>query len=165
MHHYHQWLAAQLSQRCHACRHCTPTAWGGLILWGDEPFLLAVDGSPAHEALVTYRVGRLGVVSPLHRDAVQHRGLRPANLRHPLCDVILNNVLLHKRHAVPALPLAEHFSAITREPVNESLINSPPPEWYHVANWALMQGSSRWLACDIIQSLWLLGDLLVAAKV
>ena len=56
--HYHRWLAARLSQRCHAWRHCTPTAWGVLILWGNEPFLLAVDGSPAHETFLTYTVAR-----------------------------------------------------------------------------------------------------------
>ena len=88
----------------------------------------------AHEALVTYTVGRLGAVSPPHRDALQHRGLRPANLRRLLCDVILTTVLLHKRHAVPVLPLADHFSPLTRDPVNQSLVNSPLPEWYHVAN-------------------------------
>ena len=37
--HYHRWLAARLSQRCHAWRHCTPTAWGVLILWGNEPWM------------------------------------------------------------------------------------------------------------------------------
>ena len=163
--HYHRWLAARLSQRCHAWRHCAPTAWGVLILWGDESFLLAVNGSPVHDTLVTYTVGRLGAVSPLHRDALQHRGLRPANLRRLLCDVILTAVLLHKRHAVPILPLADHFSPLTGDPVNQSLANSPPPDWYHVPNWAPTPGSSRWPAWDIILGVWLLGDLLLAPEV
>ena len=38
--HHHRWLAAWLSQRCHVWRHCTPTAWGVLILWGNKPSLL-----------------------------------------------------------------------------------------------------------------------------
>ena len=160
--HYHQWLAARLSQRCRAWRHCTPTAWGALVLWGDEPFLLAVDGSPTHGTITTYTVGRLGAISPPHRDALQHRGLRPANLRCLLCDVILTTVLLHKRHAVPVLPLADHFSHLTGASVNQSLANDPPPEWYHVANWAPTPGSSRWPAWDVILGLWLSGDLLLA---
>ena len=89
-----------------------------LVLWGDEPFLLAVDGSPADDAIATYTVGRLGAISPPHRDALQHRGLCPAHLRRLLCDVILTTVLLHKRHAVPVLPLADHFSTLMRVPVN-----------------------------------------------
>ena len=32
---------------------------GTLVLWGDKSFLLAVEGSPAHDAIITYRyVGR-----------------------------------------------------------------------------------------------------------
>ena len=163
--HYHRWLAARLSQRCHAWRHCAPTAWGVLVLWGDEPFLLAVDGSAVHGTLTTYTIGRLGAVSPPHKDALQHRGLRPANLRRLLCDGILTTVLLHKRHAVPILPLADHFSPLTGDPVNQSLANSPPPGWYHVANWAPTHGSSRWPAWDVILGLWLTGDLLLAPEV
>ena len=86
-----------------ARRHYTLNAWGVLILWGKEPFLLAVDGSAAHETLLIYTVGCLGAISPLHRDALQHRGLRPANVRRLLCDN------MHKHHAVPVLPLANHF--------------------------------------------------------
>ena len=126
--HYHRWLAARLSQRCRAWRHCTPTAWGTLVLWGDEPFLLAVNGCPAHDAITTYTVGRLRALSPPHRDALQHRGLRPAHLRRLLCDIILTTVLLHKRHAVPVLPLADHFSPLTGALVNQSLANNPPPQ-------------------------------------
>ena len=163
--HYHRWLAARLSQRCRAWRHCTPNAWGTLVLWGDEPFLLAVDGSPAHDTITTYTVGRLGAISPPHRDALQHRGLRPAHLRRLLCDIILTTVLLHKRHAVPVLPLADHLSPLTRAPVNQSLAGHPPPEWYHVANWAPTPRSSRWPAWDVILGLWLSGDLLLAPKV
>ena len=138
---------------------------GVLVIWGDEPFLLAMDGSPVHDTLTTYTVGRLGAVSPPHRDALQHRGLHPANLRRRLCDVILTTVLLHKLHAVPILPLADHFSPLTGVPVNRSLANSPPPEWYHVANWAPTPGSSRWPAWHVILGLWLSGDLLLAPKV
>ena len=163
--HYHRWLAARLSQRCHAWRHCTPTAWGTLVLWGDEPFILAVDGSPAHHTIATYTIGRLGAISTPHRDALLHRGLRPARLRRLLCDVVLTTVLLHKRHAVPVLPLADHFSPLPRVPVNQSLANNPPPEWYHVANWAPTPGSGRWPAWDAFLGLWLSGDLLLAPKV
>ena len=163
--HYHRWLAAPLSQRCHAWRHCTPTAWGTLVLWGDEPFILAVDGSPAHHTIATYTIDRLGAISTPHRDALLHRGLRPARLRRLLCDVVLTTVLLHKRHAVPVLPLADHFSPLPRVPVNQSLANNPPPEWYHVANWAPTPGSGRWPAWDVLLGLWLSGDLLLAPKV
>ena len=163
--HYHRWLAARLSQRCHAWRHCAPTAWGTLVLWGDEPFLLAVDGSPIHSAVTTYTIGRLGAISPSHREALQHRGLRPARLRRLLCDVILTTILLHQRHAVPVLPLADHFSPRAQVPVNQSLAGCPPPEWYHVANWAPTPGSSRWPAWDVLLGLWLSGDLLLAPKV
>ena len=163
--HYHRWLAARLSQRCHAWRHCTPTAWGTLVLWGDEPFILAVDGSPAHHTIATYTIGRLGAISTPHRDALLHRGLRPARLRRLLCDVVLTTVLLHKRHAVPVLPLADHLSPLPRAPVNQSLANDPPPEWYHVANWAPTPGSGRWPAWDVLLGLWLSGDLLLAPKV
>ena len=163
--HYHRWLAARLSQRCHTWRHCTPTAWGTLVLWGDEPFILAVDGSPAHHTIATYTVGRLGAISTPHRDALLHRGLRPARLRRLLCDVVLTTVLLHKRHAVPVLPLADHLSPLPRAPVNQSLANDPPPEWYHVANWAPTPGSGRWPAWDVLLGLWLSGDLLLAPKV
>ena len=163
--HYHRWLAARLSQRCRAWRHCTPTAWGTLVLWGDEPFMLAVEGSPAHHTITTYTIGRLGAISPPHRDALRHRGLRPAHLRRLLCDVVLTTVLLHKRHAVPVLPLADHFSPQQGVPVNQSLANNPPPEWYHVANWAPTPGSARWPAWDVLLGLWLSGDLLLAPKV
>ena len=141
-----------------------PLPWGSSFLWGDEFLLLAVDGSPVHDTLTTYTVRRLGAVFPPHRDALHHRGLRPANLRRLLCDAILTTVLLHKRHAVPILPLADHFP-LTGVPVNRSLANSPPPEWYHVANWAPTPGSSRWPAWDVILDLWLSGDLLLAPKV
>ena len=39
--------------------HCL----GVLILWGNKPFLLAVAGSPAHETLLTYTVGRIGAIA------------------------------------------------------------------------------------------------------
>ena len=123
-----------------------------------------MDSSPAHAAITTYTVGRLGAISPLHRDALHHRGLHPAHLRRLLCDIILPTVLLHKRHAVPVLPLADHLSPLTGGPVNQSLANQPPPEWYHVANWAPTPGSSRWPASDVILGLWLSGDLLLAPK-
>ena len=149
---------------CRAWRHYTPTAWGTLVIWGDEPFLLAVDGSPTHGAITTYTVGRLEAISPPHRDALQHRGLCPAHLRRLLCDIILTTVLLHKRHAVPVLPLADHFSPLTGVPVNQSLANNRAPEWYHVANWTPTPGSSM-LARDVILGLWLSRDLLLAPKV
>ena len=100
-----------------------------------------------------------------HRDALLHRGLRPARLRRLLCDVVLTTVLLHKRHAVPVLPLADYLSPLPRAPVNQSLANNPPPEWYHVANWAPTPGSGRWPAWDVLLGLWLSGDLLLAPKV
>ena len=103
-------ITAQLSQRCHAWHHCASTAWGVLILWGNEPFLLAVDDFPAHGSLPTYTVGRLGAISSPHRYALQRRGLRPANLCRLLCDVVLTTILLHKRHAVLLLPLAGNYS-------------------------------------------------------
>ena len=49
--------------------------------------------------------------------------------------------------------------------MNQSLANSPPPEWYHVANWAPTPRSSRWPAWDVILGLWLLGGLLLAPEV
>ena len=115
--------------------------------------------------LATYTIGRLGAISPPHRDALQHRGLRTAHLRRLLCDVILTTVLLHKRHTVLVLPLADHFSPLTRVPVNQSLAGRPPQAWYHVAKWAPTPGSPRWPAWDIILGLWLSGDLLLAPKV
>ena len=51
-------------------RHCASTALGVLILWGNEPFLLAVDGSPAHGSLPTHTVWRPGAISSPHRDAL-----------------------------------------------------------------------------------------------
>ena len=163
--HYHRWLVSRLSKRCRAWRHCAPTAWGTLVLWADEPFLLAVDGSPAHDTVPTYTVGRLGALSPPHRDALQHRDLRPAHLRRLLGDVILTTVILHKRHAVPVLPLADHFSPLPGVPVNQSLASNPPLEWYHVTNWAPTPGSARCPAWDVLLGLWLSGDLLLAPKV
>ena len=91
--------------------------------------------------------------------------MRPASLRLLLCDGILTTVLLHKRHVVPVLPLADHFSPQTGHPVNQSLINNPPPEWYHIADWAQTPGSSTWPALDVILGLWLSGDLLLAPVV
>ena len=101
---------------------------------GNKPFLMALDCPPAHEALITYTIGRLGSISPPHGDALQHKGLCPVSVRRLLGDVILTTVLLHKRHAVPSLPVADHFSPLTVDSVHQSLVNSPPPEWYHVAN-------------------------------
>ena len=49
--------------------------------------------------------------------------------------------------------------------MNQSLVNSPPPKWYQVADWALAPGSSNWLAWDVILGLWVSGDLLLAPKV
>ena len=160
--HYHRWLAARRSQRCHAWRHCAPTARG---VWGNEPFRLAVDSSSTHNTLPTYTVGRLGAISLPHRDALQHRGLCHANLRCLLCDVVLTTVLLHKRHAVPILPLADHYSPQKGDHVDKSLVNSTPPEWYHVTNWSPTPRATRWRAWDVILSLWLLGDLLLAPEV
>ena len=66
---------------------------------------------------------------------------------------------------MPVLPLADHLSPLPRVPVNQSLANDPPPEWYHVANWAPTPGSGRWPAWDVLLGLWLSGDLLLAPKV
>ena len=140
-------------------------AWGVLILWGNEPFLLAVDGSPAHDSLPTYTVGRLGAISSPHRDALQHPGLRLANLRRLLCDVVLTTILLHKRHAVLILPLAGNYSPQKGGPVDKTLVNDPPSEWYHIANWSPTPGATRWPAWDVILSLWLSGDLLLTPDV
>ena len=49
--------------------------------------------------------------------------------------------------------------------MNQSLVNNPPPEWYHVANWAPTLGSSKWLAWDVIIGLWLSRDLLLVPEV
>ena len=127
--------------------------------------MLAVDGSPAHHTIATYTIGRLGAMSMPHRDALLHRGLRPAHLRRLLCDVVLTTVLLHKRHAVPVPPLADHFFPLKRGPVNQSLAGRPPRAWYHVANWAPTPRSSRWPAWDVFLGLWLSRDLLLAPKV
>ena len=51
--HYHWLIAPRLSQRCHAWRECGSTAGGVLILRGNQPSMLAVDGSPAHGSLPT----------------------------------------------------------------------------------------------------------------
>ena len=158
-------LAARLSQRCHAWRHCVLKAWGVLILWGNKPFLLAVDGSLAHETLPPYTIGRLGAISPPHRDALRHQGLRPADLRRLLCDVVLTTVLQHKRDAVPVLPLADHYSPQKGDPVGKCLVNNPPSEWYHATNWSPTPGATRWPAWDGILSIWLSGDLLLAPEV
>ena len=154
-------MASRLSKRCRAWRHCKPTAWGTLVLWGNDPFLL----SPANDTVTTYTVGRLGADSPPHKDALQHRVLRPAHLRRLLCDVILTTVLLVKRQAVPVLPLADHFSPLPGVPVNQSLANNPPPKWYHFTNWAPTPGSARRPAWDVLLGLWLSGNLLLAPKV
>ena len=66
---------------------------------------------------------------------------------------------------MPIVPLADHFSPLTGDPVNQSLANDPPPEWYHVANWTPTPGSSMWPAWDVILGLWLSGDLLLAPNV
>ena len=127
--------------------------------------MLAVDGSPAHHTIATYTIGRLGTITTPHRDALLHMGLRPARLRRLLCDVVLTTVLLHKRHAVPVLPLADHLSPQKGGPGNQSLTGRPSRAWYHVANWAPTPGSPRWPAWDVLLSLWLSGDLLLAPKV
>ena len=49
--------------------------------------------------------------------------------------------------------------------MNPSVVNCPPPQWYHVTNWAPTPGSSRLPAWDVILGVWLLGDLLPAPKV
>ena len=128
-------------------------------------FLLAVDGPPAHRDLVTYTIGRLGDVSSWHWDALQHRGLVPARLRRLVCDTVLTTVLLHKRHAVPVLPLSGHYSPLTGEPVDHALAANPPPTWYHVANWAPSPGAPRWPAWDVLVGLWVSGDLLLVPGV
>ena len=154
-----------LSKRCHAWCHCAPTAWGFLVLWGNEPFLLAADGSLAQDTLRAYTVWRLGAISPPHRDALQHQGLCPASVCRLLCDVVLTTVLLHKRHAVPIPPLADHYSPQKGDPVDKSLVDNPPPEWYHVTNWSPTPRATKWPAWDVILSLWLSGDLLLAPEV
>ena len=163
--HYHRWLATRLSQRCPAWRHCTPTAWGTLVLCSNEPFMLAVDGSAAHHTIAIYTIGRLRAISTPHRDALLRRGLCPGHLRCLLCDMVLTTVLLHKRHAVPVISLADCFSPLKRGPVNQSLAGRPPRAWYHVANWAPTPGSSRSRAWDVLLGLLLSGGLLLAPKV
>ena len=135
------------------------------ILWGNEPFLLAVDSSPAHDSLPTYTVGRFGAISSSHRDALQQQELRPANLRRLLCDVVLTTILLHKRHVLPILPLAGNYSPQKGGPVDKTLVNDPPPEWYHVAKWSPTPRATRWPAWDVILGLWLSGDLLLTPDV
>ena len=49
--------------------------------------------------------------------------------------------------------------------MKQSLANNPPPEWYHVTNWAPTPGSGRWPAWDVLLGLWLSGDLLLAPTV
>ena len=151
----------EMSRLAPLCTH----SLGGPHLWGNEPFLLAVDGSPAHDTLPTYTVGRLGALSSPHRDALQHRGLSPANLHRLICDIVLTTILLHKRHVVPILPLIGHYSPQKGDLVGKSLVNNPPPEWYHVASWSLTPGATRWPAWDVILSLWLSRDLLLAPDV
>ena len=124
-----------------------------------------MDGSPAHNSLPTYAVGCLGAISSPHRDALQHRGLQPANVRRLLCDVVLTTILLHKRHAVPVLPLAGNYSPQKGGPLDKILIIDPPLEWYHVSNWSPTPGAAKWPAWDVILSLWLSGGLLLAPDV
>ena len=64
-----------------------------------------MDGSPVHGTLITYTIGRLGAISPPHRDALQHRGLRPANLRRLLCDVKYRSMPLGLQAHTPPLTL------------------------------------------------------------
>ena len=78
---------------------------------------------------------------------------------------MLTTILLHKRHAVPILPLAGNYSPQKGGPVDKTLVNDPPPEWYHVANWSPTPGATRWPAWDVILSLWLSGDLLLTPDV
>ena len=78
---------------------------------------------------------------------------------------MLTTILLHKRHAVPVMPLAGKYSPQKGSPVDKSLVNDPPLEWYHVANWGLTPGVTRWPAWDVILGLWLSGDLLLAPDV
>ena len=138
---------------------------GVLFLWGNEPLLSAVDGSPAHGRLPSYIVGRLGAISSPHRDDLQLRGLRSANLRRLHCDVVLTTILLHKRHAEPVLPLLGNYSPQKGGLVDKTLVNDPPPEWYRVANWSPRPGAARWPAWDVILSQWLSGDVLLAPDV
>ena len=163
--HYHQWIAARLSQRCHGWRHCASTAWGVLILLGNEPLLLAVDSSLAHDSLRTYTVGQLGPISSPHREAVRHRGLRPANLRCLLCDVVLTTTLLHKRHMVPILLLAGNYSPHKGGAVDKTLVDDPPPKWYQVTNCSPTRRATWWPAWDVILSLCLSSDPLLTTEV
>ena len=49
--------------------------------------------------------------------------------------------------------------------MDKTLVNDPPLEWYHVANWFPTPGAARWPAWDVILGLWLSGDLLLAPDV
>ena len=49
--------------------------------------------------------------------------------------------------------------------MDKTLVDDPPPEWYHVTNWSPTPGAARWPAWDVILSLWLSGDLLLTPDV
>ena len=49
--------------------------------------------------------------------------------------------------------------------MDKTLADDPPLEWYRVANWSPTPGAARWPAWDVILSLWVSGDLLLAPNV
>ena len=73
---------------------------------------------------------------PAHRYTPQvtprwPRGSEPAsNLHRLLSDVVLTTIFLHKRHAVPILPLAGNYLPQKGGSVGKTLVNDPLPEWY-----------------------------------
>ena len=59
---------------------------------------------------------------------------------------MLTTILLHKRHAVPILPLAGNYSSQQGGPVDKTLRDNPPPQWYHITNWSPTPGATGWPA-------------------
>ena len=160
--HYHRWMAIHLPLRCTAWCHSRATARGTLVLSGYVPFLRAMSGSPRNDTLPAYIIGRLSNLSPVHRDSDLHRGLTRANLRRLLCDVVLTMILLHKRHAVPALPLTGGYSPYKGVSPDIALTSCLPPTWYQVTNCGQTHHAPKWPALDILIGLWTSRDVLVA---
>ena len=42
--------------------------------------------------------------------------------------------------------------------MDKTLVNNPPPQWYHVTNRSPAPRATRWPAWDVILSLWLSGE-------
>ena len=76
----------------------------------------------------------------------------------------LTTILLHKRHAVPVLPLTGGYSPCSETSPDMALTRHLPPTWYRVANWEQEQDAPRWPIWDVLLGLWTSEDLMVAYR-